>query len=59
MISLLAQRHQDIQTKTDKLDSLGKQIGININVNKTKVMRIRAKTEQPVTDNNCAFEEVD
>ena len=55
-IALLAQR---FQTKTDKLDSLGKQIGININVNKTKVMRINAKTEQPLTINNCAIEKVD
>ena len=56
-IVLLAQRHQDIQTKTQKLDSLGKQIGLNINSNKTKVMKVNAKTDNPVTINDNAIEE--
>ncbi|XP_052242647.1 uncharacterized protein LOC127852735 [Dreissena polymorpha] len=35
-IALLAQRNQDIQTKTDKLDSLRKQIGLNIKIKRKR-----------------------
>ena len=58
-IALLSQRHQDIQAKTDIMDSLGKQICLNINITKTKLMKINARNEEPVTVNNTALEEVD
>ena len=58
-IVLLAQRQQDMQTKTDTLDSVGKQNVLNINLNTTKVMRVKAETEQPVSINDSAIEEVD
>ena len=41
------------------MDSLGKQIGLNINITKTKLMKIKARKEEPVTINNTALEEVD
>ena len=41
------------------MHSLGKQRGLNINITKTKHMKINAKNEEPVTINNTALEEVD
>ena len=41
------------------MDSLGKQIGLNINITKTKLMKINARNEEPVPINNTALEEVD
>ena len=57
-IALLAQRHQDIQAKTQKVEEIGKSIGLHINANKTKVMRINARSQEPVTVNNSAVEDV-
>ena len=39
-IALLAHRHQDMQGKTDGLVTYSKQIGLNINIEKTKLMKL-------------------
>ncbi|XP_062615396.1 uncharacterized protein LOC134277126 [Saccostrea cucullata] len=58
-IALLSQRYKDIQSKTDDLVKYGRQIGLKINVNKTKLMKINTKIGKEVTANNNRIEEVD
>ena len=38
-IVLLSYRHRDIQEKTNGMTTIGKQIGININASKTKILK--------------------
>ena len=57
-IALLAHRQKDIQGKTEDLATYGKQIGLNINSDKTEVMKINSKSNQPLTINNMNVEEV-
>ena len=57
-IVLLAHRHQDIQRKTNDVALIGRQVGLNINTDKTKLMKINARSDQQVTINNKNIEEV-
>ena len=57
-IALLAHRHQDIQSKTEDLVTFGKQIGLNINTDKTKLMKLQPKSVQPLIISNNTVEEV-
>ena len=57
-IVLLAHRHQDIQGKTNDVATIGRQIGLNINTDKTKLTKINARSDQPVTTDNNNIEEV-
>ena len=57
-LALLSHRHQDIQSKTNDLASKGKQIGLNINTSKTKLMKINTRATDPVTLAGKAIEEV-
>ena len=57
-LALLSHRHQDIQSKTNDLASKGKQIGLNINTSKTKLMKINTRAMDPVTLAGKAIEEV-
>ena len=58
-IGLLSSRHSDIQEKMERLTSLVSQIGMNVNVGKTKLMRLNTTSNQPITVNNQQLEEVD
>ena len=58
-IGLLAHRHQHMQEKTDRLSVIAKSTGLEINVNKTKNMRLQTRTETPITLNGRDIEEVD
>ena len=58
-IGLLSSRHSDIQEKMDRLTSLASQIGMKVNVGKTKLMRLNTTSNQPITVNNQQLEEVD
>ena len=51
-IALLSHRNQDIQGKTEDLEKYGKQIGLNINSEKTKLMKLNPKINQPLVINN-------
>ena len=42
-IVLLTHRHQDIQWKTNDVPAIGRQVGLNINTDKTKLMKINAR----------------
>ena len=58
-VGLLSSRHSDIQEQMDRLTSLVSQIGMNVNVGKTKLMRLNTTSNQPITVNNQQLEEVD
>ena len=47
-VVLLASRYVDIQDKTDVMAEKSKSIGLGINIEKAKVLRINARTTQPV-----------
>ena len=47
-IVLLAHRHQGIQMKTNDLALISRQVGLNINTDKTKLMKINARSDQQV-----------
>ena len=51
-IVLLAHRHQDIQWKTNDVATIGRQVGLDINTDKTKLMKINARSDQQVTIEN-------
>ena len=53
-LAILSQRHQDIKAKTDIMDSLGKQTGLNIYTTETKLIKINARNEEPVTIDDTA-----
>jgi hypothetical protein len=57
-IVLLAHRYQDIQNKTIDMATTGKKIGLSINTDKTKVMKINEKSKEQITINNNTVEEV-
>ena len=57
-IVILAHRHQDIQMKTNDVALIGRQVGLNINTDKTKLMKINARSDQQVTIDNKNIEEV-
>ena len=47
-IVLLAHRHQGIQMKTNGVALISRQVGLNINTDKTKLMKINARSDQQV-----------
>ena len=55
---LLAYRHQDIQCKTNDVAAIGRQAGLNINTDKTKLMKINARSDQQATIDNKNIEQV-
>ena len=58
-ISMLSSRHRDIQDKSDRLTTLALQLGMNIQVKKTKIMKMNTNNSEPVIINNQHIEEVD
>ena len=58
-ISMLSSRHRDIQDKSDRLTTLASQLGMNIQVKKTKIMKMNTNNSEPVIINNQHIEEVD
>ena len=58
-ISILSSRHRDIQDKSDRLTTLASQLGMNIQVEKTKIMKMNTNNSEPVIINNQYIEEVD
>ena len=58
-ISTLSSRHRDIQDKSDRLTTLESQLGMNIQVKKTKIMKMNTNNSDPVIINNQHIEEVD
>ena len=48
-LALLSHNHQQMQAKTSDLHHTSVQIGLTINKQKTKILRINAGTDEPVT----------
>ena len=48
-VALLSHNHQQMQAKTSDLYNTSVQIGLKINKQKTKILRINAGTDEPVT----------
>lgn len=57
-VALLLSNHSDIQQKMDQLSSLASEIGLRVNVRKTKLMRLNTTNNQLVTVSNRQLEEV-
>ena len=57
-ICLLSQNHQHMQTKTDKLRTEALKTGLNINKEKTEMMKINAKQQAAITINGEQLKEV-
>ena len=55
-IVLLAHRHQDIQQRTNDVATIGRQTGLNINTDETKLMKINARSDQQDTIDNKNIE---
>ena len=58
-LALISSTRAQIQRKVEKLDQKGKQVGLKINVAKTKTMRYNAVNNEPVMIGDKGIEEVD
>ena len=58
-LALLSHSHAQMQNKTELLDTISQQIGLNIHRGKTKVMRINANNREPITLGRETLQEVD
>ena len=58
-LALLSHSHDQMQEKTDLLNLLSAQTGLNINMNKTKIMKANTKSKNVVTVEGKPLEETD
>ncbi|XP_056001737.1 uncharacterized protein LOC130048722 [Ostrea edulis] len=58
-IALLSTKHQHLQEKTERLCKHAESIGLRINTNKTKVLRIKNKETNHITIKGRNVEDVD
>jgi len=58
-IALLAHRHQDMQTKTNALVTTAGNLGLKINLKKTKHLRMSGRTNESIVVNGEVVDEVD
>lgn len=58
-LCLISSTHQHIQEKTTKLHRTSTSLGLNINLKKTKIMRINARNKNSVQVNGEPLEDVD
>eukprot|EP00105_Crassostrea_gigas_P027665 XP_011449082.1 PREDICTED: uncharacterized protein LOC105343405 [Crassostrea gigas] len=58
-LCLISSTHQHIQEKTTKLHTTSTSLGLNINLKKTKIMRINARNKNSVQVNGEPLEDVD
>ena len=57
-LALLSHNHQQMQEKTSDLHHTSMQVGLTLNNQKTKIMRINAGTDEPVKIEGEELEEV-
>jgi len=48
-LGLLSHRHQDIQQKTDLLNTTASTVGLRVNAKKTKVLRLNSNNTEPIS----------
>ena len=56
-IVLLSSTRQQLQNKTARIDREAKRVGLKINVDKTKVMKINAKNQEGIAINGSNIDE--
>ena len=57
-LALLSHNHQQMQEKTTDLHHTSVQVGLTLNKQKTKILRINTGTDEPVTIEGEELEEV-
>jgi len=57
-LALLVHTHSQMQEKTTKLEAVSSKLGLNINTEKTKIMRMNNKLIERITINHHDIEEV-
>ena len=57
-LALLAHAHSQMQAKTSKLKAISSKFVLNINTDKTKIIRINGKSNEHITINNLSIAEV-
>ena len=58
-ISLLAHRHEDAQTKLENVSNEAEKVGLQININKTEVMRENNKRQEAIQLQGKEIKEAD
>ncbi|KAK2159897.1 hypothetical protein NP493_1681g00012 [Ridgeia piscesae] len=58
-LALLSHSHQQMQEKTELLNTVSTQLGLNINRSKTRIMKANTKNNNPITMNGEPLEETD
>ena len=58
-IALLSHRHQDMQEKTDAMETTAGNLGLKVSTKKTKGMRMNARVQENIKLNGDEIEEVD
>ena len=58
-LALLSHSHKQMQEKTEQLNTVSTQLGLNINRSKTKIMKANTKNNNPITLNGEPLEETD
>ena len=58
-LALLSHSHKQMQEKTEQLNTVSTQLGLNINRSKTKTMKANTKNNNPITLNGEPLEETD
>ena len=58
-ISLFSSTKQQIQDKTTRLDQEARRVGLNINIDKTKVMRINSRNKDAIKLRGQDIEDVE
>lgn len=57
-LALLSYNKQQMQEKTDVVSTISSHLGLNINRAKTKILKIKSSSKDPVMLNGSALEEV-
>ena len=58
-LALLSHNHQQMPEKTELLNTVSTQLGLNINRRKTRIMKANTKNNNPITLNGEPLEETD
>ncbi|KAK2185049.1 hypothetical protein NP493_247g03088 [Ridgeia piscesae] len=58
-LALLSHSHQQMQEKTELLNTVSTQLGLNINRSKTRIMKANTKNNHPITMNGEPLEETE
>ncbi|KAI0230676.1 hypothetical protein LSAT2_019011, partial [Lamellibrachia satsuma] len=57
-LALLSETHKHMQQKTERLQEKSSQLGLKINVGKTKVLKVNSRSSEPISLESGTVEEV-